>query len=67
MTEAKFIVADSPLSEVNIKRWRDGAVIEARDKVAEETPIALIYNGVSHAVMLATPQDLEDFANTGAI
>ena len=62
MTEAKLIVADSPLSEVNIKRWRDGAMIEARDKVAEETPIALIYNGVSHAVMLATPQDLEDFA-----
>ncbi len=62
MTEAKLIVADSPLSEVNIKRWRDGAVIEASDKVAEETPIALIYNGVSHAVMLATPQNLEDFA-----
>ena len=51
-----------PLSEVNVTRWRDGVSVEATDKVAEEVPIALIYNGVSHAVMLATPQDLEDFA-----
>ncbi len=51
-----------PLSEVNVTRWRNGVSSDASDKVAEEVPIALIYNGVSHAVMLATPQDLEDFA-----
>jgi FdhD protein len=41
---------------------RDGTPMDRIDVLAEETPVALVYNGISHAVMMASPADLEEFA-----
>lgn len=45
---------------VQVKRWRDGRDEATSDEVAEEVPVALIYHGIPHVVMMATPTDLED-------
>ncbi len=57
-----MLILDASLSSFDVSRWRNGEKQNIQDQLAEEVPVALIYNGVSHAVMLATPQDLEDFA-----
>jgi FdhD protein len=45
-----------------VRAWREGRLRELEDCVAEESPVALVYNGEPHVVMMATPLDLEDFA-----
>ena len=50
------------VSSKAITRWRDHNWIREQDNLAVEIPVALEFNAVSHAVMLATPCDLEYFA-----
>ncbi len=45
-----------------VLQFADGQALARADEVIEEVPVALVYNGISHAVMLITPTDLEDFA-----
>ena len=47
---------------MNVECRKNGRCENRFDVVAEEVPVALVYNGISHAVMLATPGDLDDFA-----
>ena len=49
-------------ASADVTAYRDGKSRRVHDRLAEETPVALVFNGISFAVMLATPADLEDFA-----
>ncbi|MEF3065090.1 formate dehydrogenase accessory protein [Pandoraea apista] len=52
----------TPHATFAVRRFRRGAWQHASDELAEEVPVALEFNGISHVVMLATPADIEDFA-----
>ena len=60
--DASSGLPDAGAQRLDVRVRRDGAVTESQDWLADEVPVALIFNGISHAVMLATPLDLEDFA-----
>lgn len=45
-----------------VDRWQGNQHSSQLDYIAEEVPVSLVYNGVPHVVMLATPTNLEDFA-----
>jgi FdhD protein len=51
-----------PTRIVDRRTWREGRSSFGSRSIPEETAVALTYNGGTYAVMMATPQDLEDFA-----
>lgn len=53
---------DDPVHIVDRMVWRDSGLSEGPRAIPEETALALTYNGGTYAVMMGTPQNLEDFA-----
>ncbi len=51
----RFAFIEAPVTRI-------GKTGNALDAVAVEIPVAFLYNGDSHAVMMASPNDLVDFA-----
>jgi FdhD protein len=50
-----------PSHNVSCLAWRSGVLFASVRTVPEETAIAFTFNGTTHAVMMATPADLDDF------
>lgn len=53
---------DAALRRMPVQRHQGERAWPDHDQLAVEAPVALVFNGISHAVMMATPQDLEDLA-----
>jgi FdhD protein len=51
-----------PVLIVHRQIWRTASSSSGGRSIPEETAVAVTYNGGTYAVMMTTPQDLEDFA-----
>lgn len=60
--DAAGLIAAETVTTLEVVKWQSGNIATLQDSVAEEVPVAMIYNGISHAVMLASPNNFEDFA-----
>jgi FdhD protein len=52
----------TPATSVDNAVWRHSGATEGKRFVPEEAAVAFSYDGGTYAVMMATPQDLDDFA-----
>lgn len=52
----------APLARRAARRSLASGEVATIETIATEVPVALVYNDISHVVMMATPQDLADFA-----
>jgi FdhD protein len=59
--EASHIVPP-PAQRVPRQAWRNGSTLLGERTLAEEVPVAFSYDGATHAVLMATPDNLEDLA-----
>lgn len=62
MAKREFDAAHGMHRTVHALRMEDGALSAVSEQIAEEAPVALVYNGVPHVVVMATPANLDDLA-----
>ncbi len=62
MARREFDVANEVYRAAKAVRIDESSASAVVEQIAEEAPIALVYNGVPHVVVMASPANLEDLA-----